>query len=42
MSKSEKDEWKCKEFFVCERDEKSKNIEPNKINSSLKTLNQRK
>ena len=37
--RSEKGERKCKEFLVCERDEKSWNIEPNETNSSLKTLN---
>ena len=40
-SKSENGKWKCKEFFVCEREEKSWNIEPNETNSSLKTLNKK-
>ena len=40
MSKSEKGELKCKEFYVCERDEKSWNIEPNETNIGLETLNQ--
>ena len=38
-SRSENSEWKVKEFFVCEREEKSWNIEQNETNSSLKTLN---
>ena len=29
----------CKEFFVCVRDEKSRNVESNETNNSLKTLN---
>ena len=33
-SRSEKGKWKCKEFFVCEREEKLRNIEPNEINSN--------
>ena len=35
------DEWKCKEFFVCEREKMSWNIEPIETNSSLKTLNKK-
>ena len=36
--REENGEWKCKEFFVCEREEKSWNFELNETNYSFETL----